>query len=126
MTDRATLLALASRCEAASASEAPALIREAVLLCGKEEALAFIAVGALLDAALTLVPEGFLWTCAAHYDFDEPVDGDSYYADCCSKKFNAAVYEAGGAKPDLALCAAALRAHAAALLPSLTQAKDAT
>jgi hypothetical protein len=58
MTTRAEYLALAERAEAAQASEAAQIIREAVLLCGKTEALALLLVGALLDAALSLVPEG--------------------------------------------------------------------
>jgi hypothetical protein len=103
MTTRAEYLALAERAERAEASEAAQIIREAVLLCGKEEALTLLAVGALLDAALSLVPQGWGW----HVDYLPPqtpwaslVRGGVMRHDC------------HGATPALALVAAALRARA--------------
>lgn len=69
---------------------------------------------ASLDAALTLVPEGYLWT-AATYRAEE--DAPPYYADCMSPEtFSGAEWgeaftgQANG--PALGLCAAALRARA--------------
>jgi hypothetical protein len=110
---RADLLALAERAERAEASEAAQIIREAVLLCGKEEALTLLAVGALLDAALSLVPEG--WHLAIEPIFFEDGRRVAYDAFCVKPPWAAWRPHDPQSRHDkvqIAAVAAALRARA--------------
>ncbi len=64
---------------------------------------------ASIDAALTLVPKGSLWTCATYqssFDVRPP-----YYADCAAGLEECPITEAYAATPALALCIAALKAR---------------
>lgn len=93
--NKADLLALAARVEAASDN---AIIREVVIALDRAEPLAFTAVGAFLDAAASLVPEGWGWEIYS--------DGLTILRREIEHKASKA------ATPALALTAAALRAMA--------------
>jgi len=119
MTDRATLLALAERCEQAAGPdrELDAEIARFLVLAGAED-IARSRYGwsyftASLDAAVTLVPEGWKWSL----DWTQRAP----YLDCAvaaafahGSGINPADTEAAAKTTALALCAAALRARAAA------------
>jgi len=130
MTDRATLLALAERCEQAAGPDRELDAEIAVALFGGEiiwktanwtmdsyparrvqnsdyiggyQNAAIFTYTESLDAAVTLVPEG--WTWGKFF-------GGS--AECVSISGPSILFERGlSDKPALAICAAALRARAA-------------
>ncbi|WP_156416620.1 MULTISPECIES: hypothetical protein [unclassified Sphingopyxis] len=70
---------------------------------------------ASIDAAMTLVPEGFCWTVAVYWCEGE--DKPPYFADCAdlpamqAGDFQVPIHEAWAATPALALVAAALKAR---------------
>ena len=111
MTDRATLLALAERCEQAAAPDAGldlAIWNALLEMPGFKHPspIWFFDVTASLDAAVTLVPEG--WTWARFH---------SGTVECMTLNGpgNSILVERGeGISTALALCAAVLRARAIA------------
>jgi hypothetical protein len=108
MTDPATLLALADRCEQAAGVDQKAVmlaVVDALGLPSKQHYLIvrMIEIGAYESAAIALVPEG--WTWGKFF-------GGS--AECVSISGPSILFERGlSDKPALAICAAALRARAA-------------
>ncbi|WP_311270337.1 hypothetical protein [Sphingobium sp. WCS2017Hpa-17] len=124
MTDRATLLALADRVEAAEDGNArlDAEIHEAVTTFPARVGGVGWPLGALvvpvfpgwallprysgsIDAAITLVPEGASWSMTSALEDEQP----------CATVLTMESTEHGlAATPALALCAAALRARAEA------------
>jgi len=99
MTDPATLLALAERCEQAAGVDQKAVMLAVVDALGLPSdqhyrAVRMIEIGAYESAAVTLVPEGCGWM----------VMGNAA---------KVGVWPSRAATPALALCSAALRARAA-------------
>lgn len=128
MTDRATLLALADRVEAAEGANlvlerdiALAIYHSATALTGNDARisvwdgngrtqLTVKPYTASLDAAMTLVPNGWAWMAGC-----DP--GDGYFATLMPTDESGIVahgVNCNAATPALALCAAALRARAEA------------
>jgi hypothetical protein len=99
MTNPATLLALAERCEQAAGPDQKATMLAVVDALGLPldqhyRAVRMIEIGAYESAAVMLVPEGCGWMVM-------------------SSAAKVGVWPSHGATPALALCAAALRARAA-------------
>jgi hypothetical protein len=125
MTDPATLLALADRCEQAAGpdKELDFTIDDFMLKHGAEtdrirNPRYVLPYTASLDAAVTLVPEGYYWQAA---------NGKRRHSEpqACADLFVAhgpnrgdMSFTADAATAALALCAAALRARAAMLHPA--------
>jgi hypothetical protein len=125
MTDPATLLALAERCEQATGpdKELDFTIDDFMLKHGAEtdrirNPRYVLPYTASLDAAVTLVPEGYYWQAA---------NGKRRHSEpqACADLFVAhgpnrgdMSFTADAATAALALCAAALRARAAMLHPA--------
>lgn len=122
MKDAATLLALAERVEALSGPdrEVDAKIADAIHWDDPivyEDDPRLLAFTASLDAAMTLVPEGWNWMAGNR---DQPLarayvnNGELAFVGAGMRRNpNRQWYETTAATPALALTAAALRAHAA-------------
>jgi hypothetical protein len=117
MTDHTTLLALAERCEQAAEVDQKAVmlaVVDAFKLPSKQHysIIRMIKVGAYESAAIALVPEGRAWTVVQnlhHWHWQASINALNDEGTPTSIGF-------GGpcGWPALALCAAALRARAAA------------
>jgi len=111
-----TLLARASEAESAICSDEFRIISEAALaVFGWQDdrykrGLRLLEIGASLDAAMSLVPEGWAWSLSHLPPFGPAGKSDAVLNNTVFAE-NAVIGTA--ATPALALCAAALRARAA-------------
>jgi hypothetical protein len=107
-----TLLELAERCEKATGPD-DALDWAAAEAIGCAPGLPY---SASLDAAMTLVPDGYEWGCGS---WGNP-DTDGPWAWCATRQQSADndLDYGKAATPALALCAAALKARAAECVPN--------
>ncbi|KKN89998.1 hypothetical protein LCGC14_0231100 [marine sediment metagenome] len=101
-----------TKLEAATEAEQGNVILEAIDYARKqgwisakarEDARLFVGVGAFLDAAMTLVPEGWEWQIISD-------DGAAVYKRSKEHGGYAIIFDGQATTPALALCAAALRA----------------
>jgi len=120
MTQAETLIALADRVEAAEAGEQHAIVVKALeALCiakaityGQQATmLRYLSAHAFLDAAVSLVPEGWAWMAGC-------APGDGFFATLAptdESGIEADDVDTNAATAALALTAAAIRARAASL-----------